>query len=67
MLNTPHIQKILIIKALMNEVLGNFSERRQAALAALNRMDDLVGETEAIITLAKLFTNPRVEKILLCR
>jgi len=51
----------------MNEVMGNSAERRQAALAALNRMDDLVGETEAIITLARLFSNQRVEKLLLCR
>jgi len=51
----------------MNEVMGNNADRRQAALAALNRMHDLVGETEAIISLSKLFSNQRIEKILLCR
>jgi hypothetical protein len=65
LLNTPHIQKIIIIRALLNEVYSNVPDRRHSALAALNRMHDLVGDTDALSKLSKFFHESKVEKIFL--
>ncbi len=63
--NTPHIQKVIIMRALLNDVYSNNPEKRHASLAALNRMQDLVGETDALGKLAKFFNESKIEKIFL--
>lgn len=65
LIRTPHIQKIIIIRALLNEVYSNNADRKHSALAALNRMHDLVGDTDALDKLAKFFHEPKIEKIFL--
>ena len=62
LIQTPHIQKIIIIRALLNEIYSNDSYRRNIALAALNRMHDLVDEDETLNTLQSLFNEPKVKK-----
>ena len=65
LLNTPHIQKIIIIRALLNEVYSNIPERRHSALAALNRLHDLISDNETLVALSKFFNDHRIEKIFL--
>ncbi len=65
MLSTPHIQKIIIIRALLNEVYSNLPDRRHSALAALNRLHDLVGNKETLLKLSKFFNEQKCEKIFL--
>jgi hypothetical protein len=65
LLNTPHIQKIIIIRALLNEVYSTHPDKRHSALAALNRMHDLVGDSDALNKLSKFFHEAKIEKIFL--
>jgi HEAT repeat protein len=65
LIKTPHIQKIIIIKALLNEVYSNNPEKRHSSLAALNRMHDLVGDPETLNKLSKFFHDSKLEKIFL--
>jgi hypothetical protein len=66
LISTPHIQKIIIIRALLNEIYSSNPDRKHSALAALNRMHDLVGDSETLVKLAKFLSDPKVEKIFLC-
>ena len=67
LINTPHIQKSVIIRALINEIYSNHPDKRHAALAALNRMHDLIGEEDILNKLAHFFKDPKIEKIFLAR
>ncbi len=67
MINTPHIQKSVIIRALINEIYSNNPDKRHAALAALNRMHDLVSDDDILNKLAYFFKDPKIEKIYLAR
>lgn len=50
-------------QALINELHINNNDRRHIALAALNRMNDLVGDSNIIQHLIKYFADPKIEKI----
>jgi len=43
------------------------NDSRLPALAALNRMDNLVSETDAFYKLIELYNDPKIEKIYLSR
>ena len=66
LLNTPHIQKIIIVRALLNDIYSNNAERRHSALAALNRLHDLISDNDTLTSLNKFFNDHRLEKIFLC-
>ena len=53
LIKTPHIQKILVVDYLMKDLKN--SERRIPALAALNRMDNLIAETDAFYKLIEMY------------
>jgi hypothetical protein len=55
------------MRALLNDVYSNNAERRHSSLAALNRMYDLLDDPEVLSKLAKLFYDPKIEKIFLSR
>ena len=46
LIQTPHIQKIIIIKALLNDIYSNNFERRNIDLIAINRMHELVNDID---------------------
>jgi len=56
-----------VIPALLNDVFNSSSDKRHIALAAMNRMYDLVGETEAVTILSRFFQDQSVEKLFLSR
>ena len=62
LIQTPHIQRIIIIRALFNEIHHNDSYRRNVGLAALNRMHDLADDDETLSNLQALFNEPKVKK-----
>ncbi len=64
---TPHIQKSVIIRALLNEIYSSNPDKRHAALAALNRMHDLVSDDEILVKLAQFFKDTKIEKVFLAR
>jgi len=67
LISTPHIQKSIIIRALVNEIYSNNPDKRHAALAALNRMHDLVAEDHILNKLAYFFKDAKIEKTFLAR
>lgn len=62
LIQTPHIQKIIIIRALLNEVYSSDFQRRNTALAALNRMHDLVDDPDNLEKLESFFGEPKIKK-----
>ena len=56
-----------MIPALLNDVFNQNSDKRHTALAAMNRMYYLVGETEAVKILSRFFQDQSVEKLFLSR
>ncbi len=42
-------------------------DRRMQALAALNRMDNLISETDSFYKLIDLFNDPKIDKLFLSR
>jgi len=67
LVNTPHIQKSVIIRALVNEIYSNHPDKRHAALAALNRMHDLIAEDDILNKLSYFFKDPKIERAFLAR
>ena len=48
LIQTPHIKKTIIIKALLNEVYSNNFERKNIALSAINKMHELVNDSDTL-------------------
>lgn len=67
LINTPHIQRSVIIRALINEIYSNHPDKRHAALAALNRMHDLVDDEDVLNKISYFFKDSKIEKIFLAR
>ena len=59
LIKTPHIQKIIIVRALINELNSQNNGRILEALSALNRMYDIINEEKMINLIGKLFYNNR--------
>lgn len=55
LLRTPHIQKIIIVRALINELNSLNNGRILEALSALNRLYDIVDDKKIINYIGKLF------------
>lgn len=62
LIQTPHIQRIIIIRALLNEVYSNNLERRNSALAAINRMHDLVNDSDTLEKLEGFYCETKIKK-----
>ena len=62
LIQTPHIQKIIIIRALLNELYSNSSQRRNIGLSALNRLHDLVNDPDTLEKLDNFFNEPKISK-----
>ena len=62
LIQTPHIQRIIIIRSLLNEVYSSDYERRNSALAAINRMHDLVDDPDTLEKLEGFFSEPKIKK-----
>ena len=62
LIQTPHIQRIIIIRALLNEVYSNNFERRNSALAAINRMHDLVNDSDTLEKLEGFYCETKIKK-----
>lgn len=62
LINTPHIQKLIICRALVNDVFSNNHERRLAALSALSRMKDLVNDSVLLNKLCSCFNDSKIRK-----
>lgn len=66
MLETPHIQHIIIVRGLINEFYTKDSKRINMALAALNRLYWVVrGEDNVEFAIVELFDNPKINKNLI--
>lgn len=66
LLRTPHIQRRIIVKALLNELYSGTTDRRHIALAALNRMWDLASDKETLDKLSRFIQDPKLDKLFLC-
>ncbi len=62
LIQTPHIQKIIIIRALLNEVYSNSAQRRNIALSAINRMHELVNDPDTLEKIDSFFNEPKIKK-----
>ena len=62
LIQTPHIQKIIIIRALLNEVYSNSAQRRNIALSAINRMHELVNDIDTLEKIDSFFNEPKIKK-----
>ena len=55
LIQTPHIKKTIIIKALLNEVYSNNFERKNIALIAINKMHELGNDSETLEKIDSFF------------
>ncbi len=66
LLDTPHIQHIIIVRELINEFYTKDSKRINFALAALNRLYWIVhGEDNIEFAISELFNNQKINKNLI--
>ena len=63
LLTTPHIQKAVIVKALIGEIYSKNAERRHACLAALNRMHEIIADDDSLQRIRDLFADNKIDKI----
>ena len=61
LIQTPHIQKIIIIKALLNDIYSNNFQKRNIALSAINRMHDLVNDSDTLEKIDSFFDDPKIK------
>ena len=55
LIQKPHIKKTIIIKALLNEVYSNNFERKNIALSAINKMHELVNDSDTLEKIDSFF------------
>ena len=61
LIQTPHIQKIIIIKALLNDIYSNNFQKRNIALSAINRMHELVNDSDTLEKIDSFFDDPKIK------
>ena len=61
LIHTPHIQRIIIINAIFNELYSNDYKKRNIALSAINRLNYLLNEDETLQKIAELFYEPKID------
>ena len=62
LIHTPHIQRIIIINAIFNELYSNDYKKRNIALSAINRLNYLLNEQETLQKIADLFNEPKIDR-----
>ena len=55
LIQTPHIKKTIIIKALLNEEYTNNFERKNIALSAINKMHELGNDSDTLEKIDSFF------------
>ena len=61
LIHTPHIQRIIIINAIFNELYSNDYKKRNVALSAINRLNYLLNEEEILQKIEELFNEPKID------
>ena len=61
LIHTPHIQRIIIINAIFNELYSNDYKKRNIALSAINRLNYLLNDEETIQKILELFNEPKID------
>ncbi len=61
LIHTPHIQRIIIINAIFNELYSNDYKKRNIALCAINRLNYLLNDEETLEKIAELFNEPKID------
>ena len=61
LIHTPHIQRIIIINAIFNELYSNDYKKRNIALSAINRLNYLLNEEEILQKIEELFNEPKID------
>ena len=61
LIHTPHIQRIILINAIFNELYSNDYKRRNKALSAINRLNYLLNDEETLEKIVELFNEPKIE------
>ena len=61
LIHTPHIQRIILINAIFNELYSNDYKRRNKALSAINRLNYLLNDEETLQKIVELFNEPKIE------
>ena len=62
LIHTPHIQRIIVINAIFNELYSNDYKKRNIALSAINRLNYLLNEEDTLQKIADLFNEPKIDK-----
>ena len=66
LLNTPHIQRYVIVKSLLSDLDSSSSAIRHASLACMNRLYDIIDTDEVLTSLVSYLNNPKIDKSFLC-
>ena len=61
LIHTPHIQRIIVINAIFNELYSNDYKKRNIALSAINRLNYLLDEPETLQKILDLFNEPKID------
>ena len=61
LIHTPHIQRIILINAIFNELYSNDYKKRNKALSAINRLNYLLNDEETLQKIVELFNEPRID------
>ena len=61
LIHTPHIQRIIIINAIFNELYSNDYKKRNIALSAINRLNYLLNDDETLQKIVELFNEPKID------
>ena len=61
LIHTPHIQRIIIVNAIFNELYSNDYKKRNIALSAINRLNYLLNDEETLEKIAELFNEPKID------
>ena len=61
LIHTPHIQRIIIINAIFNELYSNDYKKRNIALSAINRLNYLLNEEDTLQKITDLFNEPKID------
>ena len=62
LIHTPHIQRIIIINAIFNELFSNDFKKRNIALSAINRLNYLLNDEETLQKIVELFNEQKIDK-----
>ena len=61
LIHTPHIQRIIIVNAIFNELYSSDYKKRNIALSAINRLNYLLNDEETLQKILELFNEPKID------